>query len=176
MAYSQKLYKFAKEIIPGGTQLLSKRPEMFLPENWPAYYKKAKGCQVIDLDGKNYIDMGYMGIGSCILGYADKDVNNAVKKAIDSGSMSTLNAPEEVELARLLIKLHPWAEMVRYARTGGEAMAMAVRIARAASRKDKVLFCGYHGWHDWYLSANLASDTALDGHLLPGLNQKKWRF
>lgn len=170
MNHSSKIYKEAKKYIPGGTQLLSKRPEMFLPEFWPAYYEKARGCMVTDLDGKTYTDMSYMGIGSCILGYADNDVNKAVKKVIDQGSMSTLNAPEEFELAKVLMKLHPWANMVRYARTGGEAMAIAVRIARAFSRKDVVLFCGYHGWHDWYLAANLASDTALDGHLLPGLN------
>ena len=170
MGKSQELYKKAKKLIPGGTQLLSKRPEMFLPDLWPAYYKKASGCDVWDLDGKRYTDMSYMGIGSCILGYADKDVNRAVKKAIDNGSMSTLNSPEEVELAELLTKIHPWADMVRYARSGGEAMSIAVRIARAASRKDVVLFCGYHGWHDWYLSANLSSNKALDGHLLPGLN------
>ena len=119
---SQALYKEAKKLIPGGTQLLSKRPEMFLPDLWPSYYSKAKGCDVWDLDGKRYIDMSYMGIGSCILGYADKDVNEKVRKAVISGNMTTLNAPEEVELARLLTKLHPWADMVRYARTGGEAM------------------------------------------------------
>jgi len=76
------------------------------------------------------------------------------------------------ELAEKLIELHPWADMVRYTRSGGEAMTVAVRIARAASGKDKVLFCGYHGWHDWYLSANLSDDVALDGHLLPGLEPK----
>ena len=166
------LYNKAKKIIPGGTQLLSKRPEMFLPDLWPAYYDKAKGCKVWDLDGNEYIDMSYMGIGACILGYADEDVNTAVKKVIDKGNMSTLNCPEEVELAELLCELHPWAEMVRYARTGGEAMAIAVRIARAKTNKDTILFCGYHGWHDWYLSANLADDEALDGHLLPGLEPK----
>jgi glutamate-1-semialdehyde 2,1-aminomutase len=170
MSYSQELYRKAKKYIPGGTQLLSKRPEMFLPELWPAYYSEAKGCEITDLDGKKYTDMSYMGIGSCILGYADNDVNRAVKNVVEKGSMSTLNAPEEFELARTLISLHPWANMARYARTGGEAMAVAVRIARAASKKDIVLFCGYHGWHDWYLAANLASDTALDGHLLPGLS------
>lgn len=141
MGKSQKLYKKAKRLIPGGTQLLSKRPEMFLPELWPAYYEEAKGCEAWDLDGNKFLDMSFMGIGSCILGYADKDVNNAVKKIIDKGSMSTLNAPEEVELAKLLIKLHPWAGMVRYARSGGEAMTVAVRIARVASKKDTVLFC-----------------------------------
>ena len=166
------LYKKAKKIIPGGTQLLSKRPEMFLPDLWPAYYDKVKGCKVWDLDGNEYIDMSYMGIGACILGYADEDVNTAVKKAIDKGNMSTLNCPEEVELAQILCEIHPWAGMVRYARTGGEAMAIAVRIARAKTGKDLVLFCGYHGWQDWYLSANLADDEALDGHLLPGLAPK----
>lgn len=167
---TQRLYKQAKRIIPGGTQLLSKRPEMFLPNYWPAYYKKAQGCEVIDLDNRRYLDMSFMGLGSCILGYAAKSVDREVLKVIKSGSMSTLNAPEEVELARLMLKLHPWAEMVRYARTGGEAMAIAIRIARAKTQKDVVLFCGYHGWHDWYLSANLSSNTALDGHLLVGLN------
>jgi len=169
MSVTQKLYQKAKTVIPGGTQLLSKRPEMFMPNYWPAYYQKAKGCQIWDLDGNKYIDMSYMGIGANVLGYADPDVNQAVKKVIDNGSMSTLNAQEEVKLAELLIKMHPWAEMVRFARSGGEAMALAVRIARAYSGKDKVLFCGYHGWHDWYLAANLADDAALDGHLLPGL-------
>ncbi|MEI8349166.1 MAG: aminotransferase class III-fold pyridoxal phosphate-dependent enzyme [Candidatus Omnitrophota bacterium] len=170
MGKGQKLYKEAKRIIPGGTQLLSKRPEMLLPDLWPAYYSKARGCEVWDLDNNKYIDMSYMGIGSCILGYADKDVNKAVKQAVNNGSMSTLNAPEEVELAKLLCGLHPWARMVRYARCGGESMAIAVRIARAAAKKDVILFCGYHGWHDWYLAANLASNQALNGHLIAGLN------
>lgn len=145
---------------------------MFLPEGWPSYYKKAKGVEIWDLDGNKFIDMSIMGIGSCILGYADDDVNKAVKDAIDSGSMSTLNCPEEVELANLLCKLHPWASMVRYARTGGEAVAVAVRIARAYSKRDKIAFCGYHGWSDWYLSSNLADEENLDGHLLPGLEPK----
>ena len=170
MNNSQRLYKKAKRIIPGGTQLLSKRPEMFMPDYWPAYYSKAKGCSVWDLDNNKYIDASYMGVGSCILGYADNDVNAAVKSAIDKGNMSTLNVPQEVELAQLLCQLHPWADMVRYARCGGEAMAIAVRIARAATGKDIILFCGYHGWHDWYLAANLSSNKALDGHLMPGLN------
>ncbi len=165
----QRLYGKAKAKIPGGTQLLSKRPEMFLPEQWPSYYNRARGVEVWDLDGNKYIDMSYNGIGACILGAADPDVDTAVKAAIDAGSMSTLNAPEEVELAELLCDLHPWAEMVRYARSGGEAMAIAVRIARTHTRRDRIAFCGYHGWHDWYLAANLAEDTALDGHLLPGL-------
>ena len=170
MDKSQELYKKAKNLIPGGTQLLSKRPEMYLPSQWPSYYQKAKGVDIWDIEGNKYTDMSIMGIGACILGYADDDVNKAVKDAVDAGSMATLNCPEEVELAELLIKLNPWAGMVRYARTGGEAMAVAVRIARACSGKDRVAFCGYHGWHDWYLSANLADDANLDGQLLPGLD------
>lgn len=164
-----KLYNRAKTIIPGGTQLLSKRPEMFLPDQWPSYYKKCKGSRVWDLDGNVFWDVGISGVSSCVLGYADPDVNRAVRQAVSAGSMCTLNCPEEVELAELLCTLHPWAEMVRFGRCGGEAMAMAVRIARAATGREKIVFCGYHGWHDWYLSANLADDKNLNGQLLPGL-------
>jgi glutamate-1-semialdehyde 2,1-aminomutase len=163
------LWRKAKKIIPGGTQLLSKRSEQFLPDQWPSYYTKSSGVNIWDLDGNRYIDMSFMGVGACPLGYADKDVNTAVKRAVTRGSMSTLNCPEDVELAECLIDLHPWADMVKYARGGGEAMTVAVRIARAATGRDRIAFCGYHGWHDWYLSANLADDRNLDGHLLPGL-------
>ena len=165
----QQLYVKAKQLIPGGTQLLSKRPEMFLPNQWPSYYSKAEGCFVWDLDGKKYCDVTISGIGACLLGFADPDVNEAVKKTVDKGSMATLNAPQEVELAERLCDIHPWADMVRYARTGGESMAVAVRIARAYTGKDKVAICGYHGWSDWYLASNLSADGALDGHLMPGL-------
>ncbi|MBS1828062.1 MAG: aminotransferase class III-fold pyridoxal phosphate-dependent enzyme [Acidobacteria bacterium] len=166
----QALYQRARKRIPGGTQLLSKRPEMFLPEQWPAYYSKAQGAEVWDLDGNRYIDMSYGGIGACVLGFADPDVDDAVRQTIANGSACTLNAPEEVYLADLLCELHPWADMVRYVRCGGEAMAAAVRIARAKTKRDKIVFCGYHGWQDWYLAANLAEDDALSGHLLPGLS------
>jgi len=172
MGTGQKLWKRAKKIIPGGNMLLSKRAEMFLPEQWPAYFSKAKGCKVWDLDGNEYIDMSIMGIGTNILGYGHPEVDNAVRKMVDQGNMSTLNCPEEVYLAERLVELHPWADMVRFARTGGEANAIAIRIARAASGKDKVAICGYHGWHDWYLAANLNEDSNLDGHLLPGLEPR----
>ncbi|MBI3336762.1 aminotransferase class III-fold pyridoxal phosphate-dependent enzyme [Candidatus Peregrinibacteria bacterium] len=165
----QNLYKKAKTLIPGGTQLLSKRPERFLPDLWPAYYDRAKGVDIWDLDGNHYIDMCISGIGACMLGAADPDVDTAVRGAIEKGTMATLNCPEEVELAELLIELHPWAEQVRYSRCGGEAMAVAVRIARAKTGRDIVAFCGYHGWHDWYLAANIGSGEALKEHLLPGL-------
>lgn len=163
------LYGRAKSLIPGGTQLLSKRPEMFAPDVWPAYYAKAKGCRVWDLDGREFIDMSIMAVGACILGYADDEVDDAVVNALRSGVNSSLNCPEEVELAEALIGLHPWFGMVRYARSGGEAMGLAVRIARAHTRRDVVMFSGYHGWNDWYLAANLADSAGLDGQLMPGL-------
>ena len=165
----QLLYRKAKKIIPGGTQLLSKRPEMFLPDYWPAYYSKAKGCKIWDLDGNEYIDVSFMGIGANTLGYANDEVDAAAKAAIDNGGMSTLNAPEEVAVAEKLLELHPWAGGVRFAKAGGEAMALASRIARAYTKKDIILFCGYHGWHDWYLAANLANKNALDDLHIPGL-------
>lgn len=170
MGKGQQLYKKAKNLIPGGTMLLSKRPEMFLPDNWPAYYSKAKGCHIWDLDGNKFLDMSIMGIGTNILGYGHEEVDEAVRAVIQNGNMSTLNCPEEVALAERLIGLHPWADMARFCRTGGEANAVAIRIARAASGKDKVAICGYHGWHDWYISTNLSDKEGLTNHLLPGLN------
>jgi len=163
------LWEKAKSLIPGGNMLLSKRAEMFLPGKWPAYFKKAKGCDVWDLDGNKYSDMSIMGIGTNILGYGHPEVDDAVRSAVDQGNMSTFNCPEEVYLAERLVELHPWSDMVRFAKTGGEANVIAIRIARAASGKDKVAFCGYHGWHDWYLAANLSNAENLEEHLLPGL-------
>lgn len=177
-AKTQAAYERARELIPGGTQLLSKRPEMFAPGRWPAYFGEARGCEVVDLDGRRYYDMTLSGIGACLLGYADPDVTDAVVRRVQLGSMATLNCVEEPQLAELLISLHPWAQQVRFCRTGGESMAVAVRLARAATGRDRVAFCGYHGWSDWYLAANLpgASDHGdgesdrLRGHLLPGLS------
>jgi len=170
MGKGQELYRKAKQLIPGGTMLLSKRPEMFLPENWPSYFSKAKGSKVWDIDGNEYIDMSIMGIGTNTLGYGHDAVDEAVIDVIRKGNMSTLNCPEEVLLAERLIEMNPWADMVRYTRTGGEGNAVAIRIARAATGKDNVAICGYHGWHDWYLSSNLSGDDILSGHLLSGLD------
>ncbi|MDA7476472.1 aminotransferase class III-fold pyridoxal phosphate-dependent enzyme [Candidatus Pelagibacter ubique] len=169
MSSGQKLWKKAKKVISGGNMLLSKRPEMFLPEKWPAYYSRSKGCSVWDLDGREYIDMSIMGIGTNILGYGHPEVDEVVMKTVRDGNMSTLNSPEEVNLAEKLIEMHPWSSSVRFARSGGEANAIAIRIARCASGRDNVAICGYHGWHDWYLSANLNNNKSLDGHLLSGL-------
>lgn len=170
MGKGQELYKKAKTMIPGGTMLLSKRPEQHLPENWPAYYSKSKGCKVWDLDGHEYYDCSMMGVGTNTLGYCNDAVDEAVMKVVKAGALTTLNCPEEVELAERLIELNkPWAGGVRFSRAGGEANAICVRIARAYTGKDKVAICGYHGWHDWYLSVNLGESDALAGHLLPGL-------
>ena len=173
MNTGQNLYEKAKNIIPGGNMLLSKRPEMFLPKHWPSYFSKAKGCHVWDLDGNKYVDMSIMGIGTNTLGYGHAEVDKAVYNTIKKGNLSTFNCPEEVYLAEELIEMNPWGDMVKFARTGGEANAIAIRIARAASGKDGVAICGYHGWHDWYLSTNLnnAQDN-LSSHLLPGLDTK----
>lgn len=172
MTTGEKLWRRARRVIPGGNMLLSKRPEMFLAEGWPSYFSKAEGCRVWDLDDHSYTDVGLMGVGTNILGYGDPVVNAAVVDVVGKGTMSTLNCPEEVLLAERLVGMHPWADMARLARSGGEACAIAVRIARAASGRSAVAFCGYHGWNDWYLAANLSEDSALDGHLLPGLEPK----
>ena len=166
----QKLWKRAKNVIPGGNMLLSKRSEMHLPGQWPSYFSKTSGCCVWDLDGNKFVDTYYMGVGTNILGYSHPEVDDAVRNVISLGNMSTLNAPEEVWLAERLLEINPWAGGVRFARSGGEANAIAVRIARAMSGKEGVAVCGYHGWHDWYLSANLGADDSLAGHLLPGLS------
>ena len=166
----QKLWRRAKLVIPGGNMLLSKRAEMFLPGKWPAYFSRAKDCRVWDLDGRELLDMSIMGIGTNTLGYGHPEVDAAVREVIDKGNMASLNCPEEVLLAEKLVSMHPWADMVRLARTGGEANAVAIRIARAAAGRDHIAFCGYHGWHDWYLAANLSNGSVLAGHLLPGLD------
>ena len=167
----QELYREAKKLIPGGTNLLSKRPELFAPGQWPAYYKEARGCTIVDMDGRHYTDMSFNGIGSCLLGYADPDVTEAVLRRVQLGSMCTLNVPEEVEVARLLLQLHPWAQNARFTRAGGESLTVAVRIARAATQRQRVAICGYHGWHDWYMATNVGTDQdRLGDHLLKGLD------
>ncbi len=163
------LWSKAKGLIPGGNMLFSKRPEMFLPEGWPTYFSKSSGCKVWDLDGNSFIDLSFMGVGTNILGYSHIDVDDEVKKIINLGNMSTLNCPEEVHLAEKLIEIHPWSEMAKFTRSGGEANSVAVRIARAASGKDNIAVCGYHGWHDWYLSANIINNNNLSEHLIPEL-------
>ncbi len=158
----------AMELIPGGTQLISRRPSRYAAGVSPAYAARAKGARFWDIDGHEYIDW-VSGIGAIILGYADPVVDEAVIRQISLGNCFSINHELELELAELLVERIPCAEMVRYAKCGGEACAMAVRIARGATGRDKILFCGYHGWHDWYLAANHGADTSLDSHLFPGI-------
>lgn len=169
MSKCQDAQRRARECIPGVSQLLSKRPDQFSEGVWPGYFRSASGVEVEDLDGNRYTDFSIGGIGATVLGYRDPVVDAAVHRVVDMGVATSLSCEEEVELAEKLVGLHPWAQMVRFTRGGGEAMAMAIRIARAATGRDTVLFCGYHGWHDWYLSVNLAGE-GLSGHLLPGLS------
>ena len=164
-----KLYNYAKKIIPGGTTLFSKRSELYLPNKWPAYFTKAKESNVWDLRGIKYLDM-FCAVGTSILGYSNIKINKSISEVIRKGNMTTLNCPEEVYLAKQIIKHHPWASMAKFTRGGGEANAVAIRIARSNTKKKNVAFCGYHGWHDWYLSANINSKKNLDQHLMSGLN------
>ena len=154
--------------MPGGSMLFSKRSELYAPDLWPAYFYKTKDCYLWDLEGKKYIDM-YFGVGTNAIGYNNLFVNRKVKNFIDKGNMSSLNSPEEYFLAKKLISIHPWAKKVKFTRSGGEANAVAIRIARAFSKKKNIAICGYHGWHDWYLSANLSNNKKLNTHLMPDL-------
>lgn len=167
-ASGPELWAKAKTKISCGTGLLSKRAHLFDEKTWPSYFSRCKGAHVWDLDDRRYVDFTG-GVGAILVGHADDDVNAAVHRRVNLGSYCTLASPDEVALADQLLGLHPWAQKVRYARGGGEALGLAVRIARAATSRSGVAFCGYHGWSDWYLAANLGDDAALDGHLLPGL-------
>jgi glutamate-1-semialdehyde aminotransferase len=167
-----QVYLESLDLIPGGTQLFSKKPELFNKDFWPIYFNSAKGISIKTSDGRILRDMSHMGVGSCVLGYSDKFVSKKVKSVINAGVQSTLIAPEEIELAEKLVEIHPWAQMVRFARSGGEAMSIAVRISRVCTGKDVVLFSGYHGWADWYVAANLSSEDQLSKVLLPGLSSR----
>ena len=166
---NKKLWEKAKKIIPGGNGLLSKRPERFLPNGWPTFFKKASGVYIWDLNNKKYLDMTSMGIGTSVLGYNNKFINRFVKKKIDQGVNTTLNCYDEYELAKELLKIDKFADQVRFTRGGGEAMSLAVRIVRSKTKKTKIIFSGYHGWHDWYLSSNINNIKNLNNHLLKNL-------
>ena len=165
---SYSLYRRAAELIPGGTQLLSRRPTKYANGVSPVYAARANGARIWDVDGNEYIDW-VSGIGAVILGYCDPVVDDAVREQIGKGVATSINSELEIELAEELCRTIPCAEMVRYAKCGGEACAIAVRIARGVTGRDKVLFCGYHGWHDWYLAANLVAEESLNSHLFPGI-------
>jgi glutamate-1-semialdehyde 2,1-aminomutase len=168
--YGLNIWNKAEKIIPGGNGLLSKRPQRYSPDFWPTYYKKSKNLNVWDLEGNKYIDMAQMGVGTCVLGYANDYVNKKVIKGIKQGNNSTLNSIEEYELAKKILKIEKFADQIKFARGGGEAIDISIRLARAFSKKDKILFSGYHGWYDWYLATNIKGRNQLKEHLLPGLD------
>ena len=163
-----ELWSRARQSISCGTGLQSKRAESFDPATWPSYFSRTSGSHIWDTNGRRYLDFTG-GVGAILLGHGDPGVNAAVHRRVNLGSYCTLASPDEITLAEMLLHLHPWAGKVRFARGGGEALSLAVRIARAATGRSGIAFCGYHGWSDWYLAANLAGTSALDGHLLPGL-------
>ncbi len=163
------IWQDALDTIAGGSSLFSKRPDVYLPDKWPAYFVRAKGCIVEAVDNKKYLDLSNMGVGTNLLGYANSQIDDAVKKRISKGNMTTLNSLEEIKLAKKLLSMHNWADKVRFTRSGGEANSVAIRLSRASTKRHKIAICGYHGWHDWYLAANLKSKDSLNDHLLPGL-------
>jgi len=162
----------ANNVILSGNMLLSKKPNRFLKGGWPTYFSKAKGCNIWDLNKKKYLDFSLMGVGTNILGYANNRINNKIKKIIDESNMSTLNSYEEVILSKKLLSINKWAGKCFFAKTGGEANTIAIRIARTYVKKNKIAVCGYHGWHDWYLSANLKNKNNLNEIHLSGLETK----
>ncbi len=167
---SSQMWKYAKKLIPDGNMLLSKRPNPMVENIWPNYFKKTKDCFLWGIDNKKYLDAYLMGVGTNTLGYSRKEIDDAVKKTINMGNLSSLNCYEEVLLAEKLIGIHNWADMVKFTRSGGEANSVAIRIARSSTDKKKVAVCGYHGWHDWYLATNIANNGSLNNHLRDHLN------
>ena len=148
---SDEYYKFALDLIPCTTQTLAKGPQQNVKGVAPKYLQHGKGSHVWDVDGNEYIDY-LMGIGPLSLGYAYDKVDNAIKEQLKDGITFSLMHPLEVEVAELINKVVPNAESIRYSKVGADVTTAAVRLARAFTKRDKVLCCGYHGWHDWYIS------------------------
>ncbi len=148
---SNQFFERAKKLIPSYTQTLAKGPTQYVDGIAPKYLQRGKGSHVWDVDGNEYIDYT-MGVGPLSLGYCYDEVDNAVKKQLEDGITFSLVHPLEVEVAELIHEVVPNAEAVRYSKTGADVTSAAVRVARAFTKRDKVLCCGYHGWHDWYVS------------------------
>lgn len=148
--YSTELFKAAKELIPGGCSTESKKPEaLFASENAPSFYQRADGVKLIDIDNNEYIDFG-MALGACLLGYNHPVIVNAIKKTIGDGILTTLPTRLEPQLAEIIIDTVPSMEMVRFMKTGAEAVSAAVRLARSYTGRKFILASGYFGWHDWF--------------------------
>ena len=166
---SLELYEKAGQCVAGRTHLFGRRAEMYAFGISPIYSDRQSGGRFWDVDGREYLDFN-LGAGAVLLGHAYPTIVEAVQKQAAKGTGLTINHPLEIEVAEQMVETVPCAEMVRFCKGGGEANLIAIRIARAATGREKVVFCGYHGWHDWYLAANLNVDEhTLDKHLLPGI-------
>jgi glutamate-1-semialdehyde aminotransferase len=139
----------ARRVVPGVSQTLSKAPSMFVEGAYPFSLERGQGCRVWDVDGNEYVDY-VMGLASVTLGYAHPAVDAAVTRQLQRGSILSLPHPLEVEVSERLTRLIPCAEMVRFLKTGSEGNSAAIRVARAATGRDVIVYCGYSGWHDWY--------------------------
>ena len=168
---SDALYQRAQGLIPAFSQTLAKGPGQYIRGVAPKYLDHGKGSHVWDVDGNEFIDY-QMAIGPLSLGYCYDRVDAAIQAQLAKGITFSMMSPLEVEVAEMVREVVPNAESVRYSKTGCDVTTAAVRLARAYTGRDRVLCCGYHGWHDWYLSANLGDDKNLAGHLLPGLEPR----
>ncbi|MFB0500159.1 MAG: aminotransferase class III-fold pyridoxal phosphate-dependent enzyme [Candidatus Hadarchaeaceae archaeon] len=168
-AKSFEYWSKAEKLIPAGTQTLSKGPDQFVKGAYPVYLKSGKGSHVFDVDGNEYIDYP-LALGSVILGYRYPRVNEAIVKQLKEGIVFSLMHPLEVEVSELLTEVIPCAEMVRFGKNGADATSAAVRVARAYTGREKIAYCGYHGWQDWYIvttSRDKGVPNALRNYICP---------
>lgn len=149
---SENLLEKALKIIPLGTQTFSKSKTQYPHGVSPYFIQKGNGSRVWDVDGNEYIDF-INALASITLGYNDPDVNTAVKQQLELGTIFSLPHPIEIEVAEKITKLVPCAEMVRFGKNGSDATSGAIRLARAYTKRDHIIVCGYHGWHDWYIGS-----------------------
>jgi glutamate-1-semialdehyde 2,1-aminomutase len=150
IAASQALWERAANLIPAGTQTLAKGPTQYVDGVAPKYLARGKGAHVWDVDGNEFIDMT-MAVGPVVLGYGHASVDRAIIEQLERGITFSLMHPLEVEVAELVRRVVPGADAVRFSKTGCDVTSAAVRLARAFTGREKVLCCGYHGWHDWYI-------------------------
>ena len=150
ISLSDAYWARAAGLIPAGTQTLAKGPGQWIRGVAPKYLARGAGAHVWDVDGNEYLDMT-MGVGPLVLGYCDPTVDEAIRAQLAQGITFSLMHPLEVEVAELVRGMVPGAERVRFGKNGCDVTTAAVRVARAFTGRDKVLCCGYHGWHDWYI-------------------------
>jgi glutamate-1-semialdehyde 2,1-aminomutase len=162
IAESDALWKRARGLIPGGTQTYAKGPGQYVGGVAPKYLRRGRGAHVWDVDGNEYVDLS-MAVGPVVLGYGYPRVDDAIRDQLDDGITFSLMHPLEVEVAEQIRRLVPYAQSVRFSKTGADVTSAAVRVARAFTRREKVLCCGYHGWHDWYIATTDRASGVPDG-------------